>query len=177
MCYMQDFCRHKSPIFLLKQQRRVQLLIMPVMQGKIVFVLCLGGSASKVSLHILSSFSNSKRHQPEEIMQCTSKTGPVLQLSEEDFSFKTDCFFCKWSAKLGRKRKHDVLQVKTIGIKETVLKICQKQTDSWSDTVKAHMCMACMLLMHSFIRLAESIFAQRSRCSSLQDAKAWMSLE
>ena len=35
-------------------------------------------------------------------------------------SFATDCFFCGRQAKLGRKRKkYDVLQVKTIGLKDS----------------------------------------------------------
>jgi len=43
---------------------------------------------------------------------------PVLQPSEEGFSFKTNCFFCGRTAKLGRKRKHDAFEVKIIEIKE-----------------------------------------------------------
>ncbi len=73
----------------------------------------------------------------EESMPSTSSDRPVLRSSEEGFSFKTDCFFCGRPAKLGRKRKHDVILVKTIGIKETIVKICQERADSWSDTVKA----------------------------------------
>ena len=88
-----------------------------------------------MSPHILSSFLNSERHQPRRVNAKYKR--PVLRSSEEDFSFKTDCFFCGRPAKLGRKRKYDVLQVKTIGIKETVLKICQERADSWSDIVKA----------------------------------------
>ena len=79
-------------------------------------------------------FQIAKDANQEELMPSTSEGRPVLRSSEEDFS---DCFFCGRPAKFGRKRKHDVLQVKTIGIKETVLKICQERADSWSDTVKA----------------------------------------
>ena len=82
-------------------------------------------------------FQIAKDANQEELMPSTSEGRPVLRSSEEDFSFKTDCFFCERPAMFGRKRKHDVLQVKTIGIKETVLKICQERADSWSDTVKA----------------------------------------
>ena len=39
--------------------------------------------------------------------------------------------------KLEKKRKHDVLEVKTIGIKQTILKTCEERADSWSDVVKA----------------------------------------
>ena len=69
-------------------------------------------------------------------MPSTSSDRPVLRSSEEGFSFRTDCFFCGRTAKFGRKRKHDVLQVKTLGIKETILKVCQERADSWSDAVK-----------------------------------------
>ena len=50
----------------------------------------------------------------------SSSCRPVLLSSEEGFSFKTNFFFYGRPAKLGRKGKHDVLEVKTIGIKETV---------------------------------------------------------
>ena len=53
----------------------------------------------------------------------SSNGRPVLQSSEKGFSFKINGFFCDRTAKLGRKRKHYGLEVKTIGIKETVLKI------------------------------------------------------
>lgn len=75
-------------------------------------------------------------HQ-EESMQVPSSSRPVLRSSEEGFSFKSDCFFCGRPAKLGRKRKYDVLQVKTIGLKDSLLKVCHERADSWSDTVKA----------------------------------------
>ena len=69
--------------------------------------------------------------------QGPSSSRPVLRSSETEFSFKTDCFFCGRPAKLGRKRKYDVLQVKTIGLKDSVLSVCHERADSWSDTVKA----------------------------------------
>ena len=65
-----------------------------------------------------------------------SNDGPVLRLSEDGFTFKTNCFFCGRTAKLRRKRKHDVFEAKTIEIKETILKVCQEQADSWSDAGK-----------------------------------------
>ena len=88
-------------------------------------------------------------------MPSTSSNGrPVLRSPEERFSFKTNCFFCGRTAKLGRKRKHDVLEVKTIGIKETILKICQEQADSWSDVVKAR-----ILHVHD-LHAADAIYHQ-----------------
>ena len=56
-------------------------------------------------------FQIAKDTNPKELMPSTSEGRPVLRSSKEDFSFKTDCFFCGRPAKLGRKRKHDVLQV------------------------------------------------------------------
>lgn len=69
---------------------------------------------------------------------CASGERYALRSSEEVFSFKTDCFFCGKPAKVGRKRKRqDVVQVKTVGLKNTVLATCNERADSWSDTVKA----------------------------------------
>lgn len=88
-------------------------------------------------------------------MPSTSSNGrPVLRSSEEEFSLKINCFFCDRTAKLGRKRKHDILEVKTIEIKETVLKICQEQADSWSDVVKAR-----ILHVHD-LHAADAIYHQ-----------------
>jgi hypothetical protein len=55
---------------------------------------------------------------------------------------------------VGKKHKHDVLQVKTIGIKETVMKTCQDRGDSWSDTVKAH-----ILCVHD-LHAADAVYHQ-----------------
>ena len=90
----------------------------------------------------------------EESMPCTSSYRPVLRLSEEGFSFKTDCFFCGRAATFGRKRKYDVLQAKTIGLKDSILKICHERADSWSDTVKA-----CILHVHD-LHAADAIYHQ-----------------
>ena len=55
----------------------------------------------------------------------------VLRSSEEEFSFKTDCFFCGRPAKFGKKNKRqDVLQVMTIGLKNTVLAACCERVDT-----------------------------------------------
>ena len=106
----------------------------------------------------------------EESMSTTTNDRPVLRSSEEGFSFNTDCFFCGRPAEIERKRKHDVLQVKTIGIKETILKVCQERADSWSDTVKGR-----ILHVHD-LHAADAVYhqtcsviisAQRSRCQWL----------
>ena len=63
-------------------------------------------------------------HQEEPMPSISSNGRPVLQSSEKGFSFKTNCFFCDRTAKLGSKRKHDGLEVKTI---ETVLKYAKNE--------------------------------------------------
>ena len=79
-----------------------------------------------------------KDTKQEESTPSTSSDRHLLRSSEGGFSFATDCFFCGGPAKLGRKRKkYDVLQVKTIGLKDTLLTTCCERADSWSDTVKA----------------------------------------
>ncbi len=66
-----------------------------------------------------------KDTKQEQSKPSTSSDRLVLRSSEEGFYFATDCFFCGRPAKLGRKRKkYDVLQVKTIGLKDTLLAIC-----------------------------------------------------
>ena len=57
--------------------------------------------------------------------------------SEEGFSFKTDCIFCGRPIKLVRKKKkQEVLQVKTIEFKDTIMVTCRERADDWSYTVK-----------------------------------------
>ena len=79
-----------------------------------------------------------KDTKQEQSKPSTSSDRLVLRSSEEGFSFATDCFFCGRPAKFGWKRKkYDVLQVKAIGLKDTLLATCFERADSWSDTVKA----------------------------------------
>jgi len=79
-----------------------------------------------------------KDTRKEESKASTSSDRHVLRSSEEGFSFNTDCLFCGRPAKFGRKRKtQDVLQVKTIELKDTLLAICRERADVWSDAVKA----------------------------------------
>jgi len=55
-------------------------------------------------------------HQEEPMSSISSNYNrPVLWSSEEGFSFKANCLFYGRTAKLGRKRKCDALEVKTIG--------------------------------------------------------------
>ena len=93
-------------------------------------------------------------NQEEPTPSRSSIARPVLRSSEDGFSFKTDCFFCGRTAKVGKKRKYDVLEVKTIGIKETILKICEERADSWSDVVKAR-----ILHVHD-LHAADAIYHQ-----------------
>lgn len=79
-----------------------------------------------------------KDTRKEESKTSTSSDTHVLRSSEEPFSFKTHCLFCGSSAKFGKKRKTpDVLHVKTIELKDTLLAICCERADVWSDAVKA----------------------------------------
>ena len=66
--------------------------------------------------------------------------------------------------------------MKTIGIKQIVLKLCQERADSWSDTVKAR-----ILHVHD-LHAADAVYhqtcsAQRSRCQCLQKIPRGQSLD
>ena len=87
---------------------------------------------------------------------------------KKDFLSKLICFFCGKTAKVGKKRKYDVLEVKTIGIKETILKICEERSDSWSDVVKAR-----ILDVHD-LHAADAIYHQT--CSVNFRTKKQMSI-
>ena len=74
----------------------------------------------------------------EQPQPSTSRDRHILRSSEEGFSFKTDCIFCGRLIKLGRKRKkQEVVQVKTIEFKDTIMATCRERADDWSDKVKA----------------------------------------
>ena len=55
--------------------------------------------------------------------QCQAQ---AVRSSEEGFFFKTVCFFCGRAVKFRRKWKYDVLQAKTIELKDNILKICNE---------------------------------------------------
>ncbi len=78
----------------------------------------------------------------------------------------------------GGRKKYDVLQVKTIGLKDTLLAICSERADSWSDIVKHAFCMymTYMQQMQSIIRLVVSIFVQESKSQWLISRQALKTL-
>ena len=68
-----------------------------------------------------------KDSRKEESNVSTTSDTHVLRSSEEQFAYKTHCLFCGRPAKFGRKRKmQDVLNVRTIEFKDTLLAICRE---------------------------------------------------
>ena len=114
--------------------------------------------------HQIAKDTNQNESKPS-----TSRDRPILRSSEEEFSFKIDCFFYGRPVKSGRKRKYDFVQVKTIGLKDTILETCYERADSWSDTVKAR-----ILHVHD-LHAADAVYhqtcsvisAQKNRCQLL----------
>ena len=92
-------------------------------------------------------------HQEEPMPSTSSNGRPVIRSSEEGFSFKTDCFFCGRTAKLGRKRKYDVFEVKTIGIKETTV---MQSSDDLELAFKHQLCSYPPALFDSSLLLHEA---------------------
>ncbi len=63
---------------------------------------------------------------------------PALRSGDDKFSFKSNCFFCGQQAMAGNKRKaFDVISVRTIEFKDTVLTVCRERNDSWAHSVLA----------------------------------------
>ncbi len=63
---------------------------------------------------------------------------PALRSDDDKFSFKSNCFFCGQQAMAGNKRKaFDVISVRTIEYKDTVLTVCRERNDSWAHSVLA----------------------------------------
>ena len=65
----------------------------------------------------------------EETLPGTRSYRPELRSSEKEFSFEIDCFFCGKVAKFERKMKYNVLQIKSIRLKDNILKMCHKRAD------------------------------------------------
>ena len=96
-----------------------------------------------------------KATRQKESKAGTSSNKHVLRSSEGGFNFRTDCLFCGRPAKCGRKRKtRDVLQVKTVEFKETLIATCRGRADSWSNTVQAR-----ILSVHD-LHAADAIYHQ-----------------
>ncbi len=62
----------------------------------------------------------------------------VLRSAEKQFNFRSDCFYCGKPAVLGRKRKiSDVVPVKTVETRDTILDVCKERGDDWANAVQA----------------------------------------
>ncbi len=61
----------------------------------------------------------------------------MLRSSKSQFNYSSDCFYCGEPAKLGRKRKGlDVLPVRTVETRDTILGVCQERGDEWANAVQ-----------------------------------------
>ena len=59
-------------------------------------------------------------------------------LSEDKFCFNSNCFFCGQPAMIGNKRKgFDVVSVRTVELKNTILAVCRERKDAWANGVQA----------------------------------------
>ena len=74
----------------------------------------------------------------QNVLQPTSSSQRVLRSAEPEFNFSTNCFYCGKPAILGRKRKvSDVISVRTVETRDTILGVCQKMGDDWGNVVQA----------------------------------------
>ena len=94
----------------------------------------------KVHIHCRRAYNNpqqiSKDTRKQETTPTTSSTDiPTLRSTEGRFSFSSDCLFCGTPAQFGRKRKvPDVVQVKKIEFKDTLIATCSERNDAWADS-------------------------------------------
>ena len=65
-------------------------------------------------------------------------TGKItLRSAQREFNFSTDCFFCGKSALVAKKRKSsEVVPVRTVEIKDTILAVCREREDDWAKEVQ-----------------------------------------
>ena len=62
----------------------------------------------------------------------------VLRSAKEQFNFRNDFFYCGKLAALGQKIKvSDVVPVRTIETRDTILSIRQERGDDWANAVQA----------------------------------------
>ena len=150
VCYLQTSCRLRRPICI-NSWRKGDFSYKPRQYN-----------SRKDSIHTVPGEKvhkdcRRKYCKPDQIAKdtkqeaSTSSDRHVLRSSEEGFSFATDCFFCGGPAKFGRKRKkYDVLQVKTIGLKDTLLATYAANEPIVGQILSKHafcMCMTCMQQM------------------------------
>ena len=58
----------------------------------------------------------------------------LFRSADDKFYFNSNCFFCGQLAMIGNKRKgFDVVSVRTIKLKDTILVVCQERNDAWAN--------------------------------------------
>lgn len=77
-----------------------------------------------------------KTDHTEKSMQSSSQQ--VLRSAEKEFDFSTHCFYCGDAVASGKKRKaSDVVAVRTVETKDTILAVCKERGDYWANAVQA----------------------------------------
>lgn len=81
----------------------------------------------------------SRATKAEDSCSTSATESHALRSSEKSqFQFSSDCFFCAQPAINRRKRKSkDVVAVRTIELKDSILAICHQHGDSWAAAVQA----------------------------------------
>ena len=77
------------------------------------------------------------RSKERQVMHMNTEK-QVLRLAEKVFNFSTNCFYCGEPAISGRKREGtQVITVRTVETKDTILAICHERGDDWENAVQA----------------------------------------
>lgn len=72
--------------------------------------------------------------------QSVADVGRQLRSAEKLFNFNSDCFFCGRPATFGKKRKSsDVVQVRTVEVRDTILAVYSERGDAWALDVQARL--------------------------------------
>ena len=96
----------------------------------------------------------------------TSVCRSVPRFTEKSFHFNGDCFLCGTLADGGEQRKKvDAFKVTTIEMKDTILAICSKRRNAWSDTVQARI----MYIHH--LPAADAMYPRHVASISAQESK------
>ena len=72
-------------------------------------------------------------------LHLNSNCSSLTRQAEQNFSFKTDCFFCGTKVEFGGQRKgsREAFRVTTIETKDTILQMFSKRGDAWAETIRA----------------------------------------
>ena len=57
--------------------------------------------------------------------------------SEDQFHYDADCLFCGQPG--GSNKHHNVVSLRTITFKNSVLEVCHRRGDAWAETVEARL--------------------------------------